>query len=117
MLAVSRTVSPCAIWLFSSSSSDSVNPRALAAAAKEKRVRVELSRKIEMASPESKARYETPSWWRSLSASASVRMALISSVECSHVRRCGRGRSSGRETRRSACRRRTSGLLKDVRWI
>ena len=56
MLAVSRTVSPWATWLFCSSRSESVRPRALAAEAKEKRVRVELSRKIEMARPVSKAR-------------------------------------------------------------
>jgi len=55
MLAVSRTVSPWATWLFCSSRSDRPRPMALAALAKLKRVRVELSRKMEMARPVSKA--------------------------------------------------------------
>ena len=56
MFAVSRTVSPWATWLFCSSRSASDRPSALAAEANEKRVRVELSRKIEIARPVSKAR-------------------------------------------------------------
>ena len=56
MFAVSRTVSPWATWLFCSSSSERVRPRAVAAQAKLKRVRVELSRKIEIASPASNTR-------------------------------------------------------------
>jgi hypothetical protein len=56
MFAVSRTVSPWAIWLFCSSRSESERPIALAAEANEKRVRVELSRKIEIARPVSKQR-------------------------------------------------------------
>ena len=87
MLAVSRTVSPWATWLFCSSSSESVKPMALAADAKENRVRVELSRKMEIASPVSKARKDFPSWWMSFRASASARMALISASECSQVSR------------------------------
>ena len=42
MLAVSRTVSPCAIWDFFSSRSCTSSPRRLQAEAKEKRVRVEF---------------------------------------------------------------------------
>ena len=56
MFAVSRTVSPWAICDFSSSSSDSPRPRALTAEAKLKRVRVDLSRKMETASPVSNTR-------------------------------------------------------------
>ena len=87
MFAVSRTVSPWAIWLFCSSRSERESPSALAAEAKEKRVRVELSRKIEIARPVSNARNEVPSWWRRLKVSASVRIALICSSGCSQVRR------------------------------
>ena len=54
MLAVSRTVSPWAIWLLPSSRSCTSRPSRLQAEAKEKRVRVELSRKREMPSPLSK---------------------------------------------------------------
>ena len=53
MFAVSRTVSPWAIWLFFSSRSWTARPSRLQAEAKEKRVRVELSRKIEIPSPDS----------------------------------------------------------------
>ena len=60
MFAVSRTVSPWAICDFSSSSSDSPRPSALTAEAKLKRVRVDLSRKIETASPVSKIRKGLP---------------------------------------------------------
>jgi hypothetical protein len=59
MLAVSRTVSPWAIWDFFSSRSCSSRPRRLQADAKEKRVRVELSRKREMPRPELKILVET----------------------------------------------------------
>ena len=48
MLAVSRTVSPCAIWLFFSSRSCGVNPSRLQEDANENLVLVELSRKIEL---------------------------------------------------------------------
>ena len=51
MFAVSRTVSPCAICDFFSSRSCTSRPRRLHAEAKEKRVRVELSRKIEIPRP------------------------------------------------------------------
>ena len=54
MFAVSRTVSPCAIWDLPSSRSCTSRPSRLQAEAKEKRVRVELSRKREMPSPLSK---------------------------------------------------------------
>ena len=60
MFAVSRTVSPCAICDFSSSRSASPRPSAFAAEAKLKRVRVELSRKMEIASPVSKMRKDLP---------------------------------------------------------
>ena len=54
MLAVSRTVSPWAIWLLPSSRSWTSSPSRLQAKAKEKRVRVELSRNREMPRPDSK---------------------------------------------------------------
>ena len=54
MLAVSRTVSPWAIWLLPSSRSWTSSPSRLQAEAKEKRVRVELSRNREMPRPDSK---------------------------------------------------------------
>ena len=54
MLAVSRTVSPWAIWLLPSSRSWTSRPSRLQAEAKEKRVRVELSRNREMPRPDSK---------------------------------------------------------------
>ena len=58
MLAVSRTVSPWAIWLLPSSRSWTVSPSRLQAQAKLKRVRVELSRKMLTARPLSKIRAE-----------------------------------------------------------
>ncbi|CUO26342.1 Uncharacterised protein [Flavonifractor plautii] len=54
MLAVSRTVSPWAIWLLPSSRSCTSRPSRLQAEAKEKRVRVELSRNREIPRPDSK---------------------------------------------------------------
>ncbi len=54
MLAVSRTVSPWLICDFSSSRSARASPSALAAEAKLKRVRVDLSRKMDTATPVSK---------------------------------------------------------------
>jgi len=59
MLAVSRTVSPWAICDLPSSRSWTARPSRLLAEANEKRVRVELSRKLEMARPVSKTRSET----------------------------------------------------------
>ena len=54
IFAVSRTVSPWAIWDFFSSKSCTTKPSKLQAEAKENLVRVELSLKIEMARPEVK---------------------------------------------------------------
>ena len=54
MFAVSRTVSPWAIWLLPSSRSWTSRPSRLQAEAKEKRVRVELSRNRLMPRPDSK---------------------------------------------------------------
>jgi hypothetical protein len=87
MLAVSRTVSPCAIWDLPSSRSCSARPRKLAALAKLNRVRVELSRKIEMASPLSENRAERLLRRRPRSISATVNTAAISSSVFSHVSR------------------------------
>ena len=58
IVAVSRTVSPCAIWDLPSSRSWSWRPSRFVALENEKRVRVELSRKSETARPESKIRGE-----------------------------------------------------------
>ena len=54
IVAVSRTVSPWAIWDFFSSRSWSSRPSRFEALENEKRVRVELSRKSETERPESK---------------------------------------------------------------
>jgi len=58
MFAVSRTVSPWAIWLFPSSRSCTSSPRRLQAEPKLNRVLVELSRKREIPRPLSKIREE-----------------------------------------------------------
>ena len=87
MFAVSRTVSPWAIWDLPSSRSASARPRALAAEAKLKRVRVELSRKMEIASPVSKTRNDRPSWCRAENSPASSMTARSSSSVFSQVRR------------------------------
>ena len=85
MFAVSRTVSPWAIWDFFSSSTCSSRPSRLHAEANEKRVRVELSRKIEMPRPELKIFVFLLRSRRSRSASATVKTASISSSLLSHV--------------------------------
>ena len=85
MLAVSRTVSPWAIWDFFSSRSWTSRPSRLQAEAKEKRVRVELSRKMEMPRPESKIRVLLLRSRRSRRASATVNTASISSSVLSQV--------------------------------
>ena len=85
MLAVSRTVSPWAIWLVFSSRSFTSSPSRLQALAKEKRVRVELSRKMEMPRPESKTLVEMFRSRRSRRASATVKMASSSSSVLSQV--------------------------------
>ena len=85
MLAVSRTVSPWAIWDFFSSRSCTSRPSRLQAEAKEKRVRVELSRKMEMPRPESKIRVLLLRSRRSRRASATVNTASISSSVLSQV--------------------------------
>ncbi|OQA14695.1 MAG: hypothetical protein BWY62_00939 [Firmicutes bacterium ADurb.Bin356] len=87
IFAVSRTVSPCAIWLLPSSRSCTARPSILHADAKEKRVRVELSRNRETASPLSKIRLEIlfSRKWRS--ASATVNTASSSSRDFSQVRK------------------------------
>ena len=85
MLAVSRTVSPWAIWDFFSSRTCSSRPRRLQAEAKEKRVRVELSRKMEMPRPELKTLVDLLRSRRSRRASATVKTASISSSVLSQV--------------------------------
>ena len=87
MFAVSRTVSPCATCDFPSSRSCTSRPRRLEAEAKEKRVRVELSRKSEMARPLSKMREETLFSRSVRSASATVKTASSSSRVFSQVRK------------------------------
>ncbi len=87
MLAVSRTVSPCAIWLLPSSRSWTSMPSRLQAEAKEKRVRVELSRNREMPRPESKILVEMLFSLRCRRASATVNTAAISSSVFSQVRK------------------------------
>ena len=87
MLAVSRTVSPCAIWDFPSSRSARPRPSAWTAEAKLNRVRVELSRKIDMASPESKTRSGRPARCSSERISATSASARISASGFSQVSR------------------------------
>ena len=87
MLAVSRTVSPWAIWLLPSSRSCTSNPSRLQAEAKEKRVRVELSRNREMPRPDSKIFVEMLFSRMYLSASATVNTASSSSSVFSQVRK------------------------------
>ena len=87
MLAVSRTVSPCAIWLFFSSRSCGVSPSRLQADANENLVLVELSRKIEIPRPESKILVEMLFSLRCLSASATVNTAASSSSVLSQVQK------------------------------
>ena len=87
ILAVSRTVSPWAIWLLPSSRSWTSRPSRLQALAKEKRGRGELSRKREMPRPESKILAEMFRSRRSRSASATVNTASSSSSVLSQVRK------------------------------
>ena len=87
MLAVSRTVSPWAIWLLPSSRSWTSRPSMLQAEAKEKRVRVELSRNNEMARPESKRRVEMFRSRRSRRASATANTPASSWPVLSQVRK------------------------------
>ena len=87
MFAVSRTVSPWAIWLLPSSKSCTSRPSRLQAEAKEKRVRVELSRKRLIPRPESNILVEMLFSRRQRSASATVKRAASSSSLLSHVRK------------------------------
>ena len=87
MFAVSRTVSPWAIWLLPSSRSCTSRPSRLHAEAKEKRVRVLLSRKSDTPRPESKMRAEMLCSRRWRSASATVNTASSSSRVFSQVRK------------------------------
>ena len=87
MLAVSRTVSPWAIWLLPSSRSCTSRPSRLQAEAKEKRVRVELSRNKEMPSPLSNTLVEMLFSRMKRSASATVQTASSSSSDFSQVRK------------------------------
>ena len=87
MLAVSRTVSPWAIWLFPSSKSCTSRPSRLQADANEKRVRVELSLKRLMPRPLSNILAEMLFSLRCLSASATAKTPFISSKLFSHVRK------------------------------
>ena len=87
MVAVSRTVSPWAIWDFFSSRSWTVRPSMLQALAKEKRVRVELSRKMEMPRPESKMRGLMLRSRRLRRALATAMTASRSSLDLSQVSR------------------------------
>ena len=85
IVAVSRTVSPWAICDFASSRSCSCRPSRLVPEANEKRVRVELSRKLETARPDWKMRVLMLRSRRFLRASATRYMARSSSVVLSHV--------------------------------
>ena len=87
MLAVSRTVSPWAIWDFPSSRSCTCRPSILQAAAKEKRVLVELSLKIEMPRPLSNTFVEILFSRIKRRASARVNTASSSSSVFSQVRK------------------------------
>ena len=87
MLAVSRTVSPWAIWLLPSSRSWMYRPSRSQALAKEKRVRVELSRKLDTAMPESQIFALMLLSRRPRRMSATRKVASISSRDFSQVRR------------------------------
>ena len=87
MFAVSRTVSPCAICDFFSSRSCTSRPRRLQAEAKEKRVRVELSRKMEIPRPLSNTFVEMLFSLMKRRASATVNTASSSSSVLSHVQK------------------------------
>ena len=85
IVAVSRTVSPWATCDLLSSRSCCWRPSRLVPEAKEKRVRVELSRKFETARPDSKMRVEMLRSRRLRRASATMYMAFSSSVVLSQV--------------------------------
>ena len=87
MLAVSRTVSPWAIWLLPSSRSCTSRPSRLHAEAKEKRVLVELSLKRLMPRPLSNILADMLFSLRCLSASATANTPFISSKLFSQVRK------------------------------
>ena len=87
MFAVSRTVSPWAIWLLPSSRSWTSRPSRLQAEAKEKRVRVELSRNRLMPRPDSKIFVLMLFSRMYLRASATVNTASSSSSVLSQVRK------------------------------
>ena len=87
MFAVSRTVSPWAIWLLPSSRSCTARPSKLQAEAKEKRVRVELSRKLETARPVLNMSSGMFLAWMALSSSAMASTARSSASLFSQVSR------------------------------
>jgi len=85
--AVSRTVSPWASCDVDSSSSSVIRPSRLHPERKAYRVRVDLSRKIEMPSPVSNTRVEMPAAASPSRISAARSTPRIASSRYCHVRR------------------------------